>query len=163
MPTIYDIKSEYQDLLDELLDEECDTSNIMFRLEQLGEDANMKIHNIALVANEKEMLANLRKERGKEIIEKANKQIEQVKKMKEWLLGVMQQFGVEKVKGDILDVSIRKNPEKLVIIDEKKVPKEYIKSKTSEDIDKKSLKEAVKNGLKLDGIYLEGSFRVEIK
>lgn len=65
-----------------------------------------------------------------------------VANLKEYLFKEMKRLEKVKVKTDLFTVSIRKNPPKLVVADENKIPNEFWVVKT--EVDNSKLKEAIK-------------------
>jgi len=69
-------------------------------------------------------------------------------------------------KFEALDGSVaqlNKTPASLVIEDESEIPEEYKKEKTTISVDKKQLKEDIKEGLILDGVCLKEDYNLVIK
>ena len=74
----------------------------------------------------------------------------------------MNGIGLNKVEGKLFKISFRKS--KIVrIIDETKIPKEFIKVKTTETVSKTDLGKALKNGEFIEGAELVESRSLQIK
>lgn len=81
-------------------------------------------------------------------------------KLKENLLMGMRITDIKKVSTPDITLAIRKNPPALKIDTTAEIPQEYFKNNPV--LDKSRLKEDIKNGLIIDGVYLESSERVDI-
>lgn len=76
----------------------------------------------------------------------------------------MEKLGIEKIETNIGNLSIKKNPASVNIIDEKLITTEYIKEKITTSIDKTKIKEDLKSGKTVLGAELiETNTRLEIK
>jgi len=115
--------------------------------------------------NKKEALKNL--ELYKEIqdieisIKELQKQEEQIREQGKQIL-----LNAWLKKFEALDwtiIQLNSTPWALVIQDESKVPKEYIKEKITTSIDKKTLKEDIKQGLMIDWVSIEVDYNLVIK
>ena len=76
----------------------------------------------------------------------------------------MQKLGIEKIPTAIGNLTIKKNPASVNIINEQLIGPEYIKEKITTSIDKTKIKEDIKKGLKVLGAEIvETNTRLEIK
>ena len=62
-----------------------------------------------------------------------------------------------------LKLIVEKNPYKVVIINEKEIPAEFVDSKATETINKEKLKKALKSGIEIPGCKLVQENRLTIK
>ena len=60
-------------------------------------------------------------------------------------------------------VQLNKLPPKLLIVEEDNIPEEYYTTKTTISIDKKTLKDHIKNWVIIDWCYISEDFRLVIK
>ena len=60
-------------------------------------------------------------------------------------------------------IQLNVTPWALIIEDESKIPKEYIKEKITTSIDKKTLKEDIKQGLLIDWVTIEKEYNLVVK
>jgi ribosome-binding ATPase YchF (GTP1/OBG family) len=91
-------------------------------------------------------LENMLKDRKKVI---SNNQ----SRFKEKIKYTMQELEIKSVKTELGNITLRKGVESLIVEDNAKVPSEFEIVKV--EIDKKQLKDAVKKGLEVDGVYLK--------
>lgn len=70
--------------------------------------------------------------------------------------------GAKKIHRSEFDINIKKNPPSLRIDKEGNIPPEYFKN-LAPILDKTLLKDAIKNGLNIEGVQLVQTERLEIK
>jgi hypothetical protein len=75
----------------------------------------------------------------------------------------MVKVGVEKIHSTLFDVKIAKNPSKLIIDDPNLIPECYILTSLVDEINKKKIKEDLKNMIGVAGAELQYSTRLVIK
>lgn len=85
-------------------------------------------------------------------------------KLNKYVKENMEKLGLEKIPTAIGNLTIKKNPASVNIVDEKIIPVEYIKEKVVTSIDKTKIKEDIKKGINVLGAELiETNTRLEIK
>lgn len=82
-------------------------------------------------------------------------------RMKKSLQIAMETVGKEKMKTDYYSYTIQKNPPKLILDDEEIVPEDYFV--TRRELDKVSLKDALKAGQEVRGAHLEQTESLRIR
>ena len=160
--TVYDIKAEYQaiqDLLEQPLevDEETgevlndNTETVRELLNELEESKEQKADNIAYLIKENEMIEKSLKDEAKRLQERAKmfaRIQDDLKNLLKFLLNG------EKIKTPHFTISYRKSTS-VRVIDESKIPPEYIKVKEVFSVDKKAIAEKLKNFEPVDGATLD--------
>ena len=143
--------------------------NLQQVLENAGEDENLKelvINSMkelecdlsTKVENIVRLIKNLQAE--VEALKAEEKRLAKERKIRENKIENLQGYlfdtinGLEKreVEGGIFTVSIKKNPPKAIVEDLNAIPKQFIVNTPS--VDKKMIKEALKNGEKIEGAKL---------
>lgn len=143
--------------------------NLQQVLENAGEDENLKelvINSMkglecdlsTKVENIVRLIKNLQAE--VEALKAEEKRLARERKIRENKIENLQGYlfdtisGLEKreVKGGIFTVSVKKNPPKAIVEDLNAIPRQFIVNTPS--VDKKMLKEALKNGEKIEGAKL---------
>ena len=97
--------------------------------------------NIAAIDTEIKRLQELKKTKQNNIT-----------RLKEYTKECMNIQGVKKLETSLGNISIRKTPASVRILDETKIPSEYLTVKQVTNIDKKTLLDDLKDGLILEGI-----------
>lgn len=69
----------------------------------------------------------------------------------------------EKVSTPRLSVSYRKNPGKLIVDDESKIPEDYIVTKEVREVDNGKVKDALKSGQEVPGAHIQYGVSMTIK
>ena len=73
----------------------------------------------------------------------------------------MERMQVRKVNAGIFDINIQKNPQSIKILDEATIPDKY--KIASYRLDKKTLKDDIKDGLEIDGVSLVQTEGIRIR
>lgn len=148
--TLFDIQGEYLRLYDLMTDEENhDEEAILTALEELNYDLSQKSAGYVSVIKQLEMEAD----ECDKVIEafKRKKEIRQnnIKRMKEALLGAMETAGLTEIKAGNYTLKIAKNGGKapLEIPDESLVPERFMKIKYEPD--KELIRKTIEDGTKL--------------
>lgn len=162
MPTMYELTADYMTVLQMATDPDIDPQAIADTLEAIGEEIEIKAENTAKVLKELEAeAAKLKAET--ERLEVRKKSIENnVKATKAYLYNAMKITGKEKFKTTLFSFNIQKNPVKLVIDDETKIPKKYFVPQPAK-LDSAKLKEDLKAGAVRKYAHLEQGESLRIK
>lgn len=151
MKPLYALTDDYQRVLD--LAEELDPQVLQDTLDSIKEEIDSKAENIAIVRNQMQNDIAFTKQEI-ERLTKRKKAIENNEKaLKEYLLQQMELAGIKKIKGKYFDISTRKNVS-LNVSDESHIPSEFFDEQKPK-LRKTDLKNALKNGLEVDGVSLE--------
>ena len=115
--------------------------------------------------NKKEALKNLELYKEIQDIEISIKQLQQQEEqIREQGKQILLNAWLKKFEAlDWTVIQLNSTPWALVIEDESKIPKEYIKEKITTSIDKKTLKEDIKQGLIIDWCSIEVDYNLVIK
>lgn len=163
---LYELTQNYRNLeslLDNLGEQEGLTIEMIHgALGQVEDDINTKIENTCKVIKEIEADSIGIDEEIKRLSDLKKQRENAVKKLKEYVEFEMNGIGLTKVEGKLFKISFRKS--KVVkVIDETKIPKEFIKIKTTETISKTDLGKALKNGEIIEGAELVENKSLQIK
>ncbi|TGY43165.1 siphovirus Gp157 family protein [Clostridium perfringens] len=163
---LYELTQNYRNLeslLDNLGEQEGLTVEMIHgALGQVEDDINTKIENTCKVIKEIEADSIGIDEEIKRLSDLKKQKENAVKKLKEYVEFEMNGIGLNKVEGKLFKISFRKS--KVVkVLDETKIPKEFIKIKTTETISKTDLGKALKNGEIIEGAELVENKSLQIK
>lgn len=160
---LYKITQEYQDLLDQVesCNDELELDAIMEHLHSLEWDRQDKLESIAKymqtlkaqevgITQEIERLSNLKKN-------KSNAQ----ERLKKYIAFNLESAGIQKMETDLFKFSFRKSTS-LEIVDEEKVPSEYVSEKVVTSIDKSQIKKDMKDR-EIPGVQLREKQNLQIK
>lgn len=163
--TLYDLAEEFRSAAEALRDSELDEQTITDTLEGLQFPVEVKARNVAIV------IANMRAEadairEAKERLAAREKRIDaRMEWLESYLLANMQRCEIKKIESPIITISLRNNPPKVIIDDEKILPWEFMKQppQPPPTPEKTLIRDALKAGKFIPGAHLEQSQRVEIK
>ncbi|HAT4354545.1 TPA: siphovirus Gp157 family protein [Clostridium perfringens] len=163
---LYELTQNYRNLeslLDNLGEQEGLTVEMIHgALGQVEDDINTKIENTCKVIKEIEADSIGIDEEIKRLSALKKQRENVVKKLKEYVEFEMNGIGLTKVEGKLFKISFRKS--KVVkVLDETKIPKEFIKVKTTESISKTDLGKALKSGEIIEGAELVENKTLQIK
>ena len=163
---LYELTQNYRNLeslLDNLGEQEGLTVEMIHgALGQVEDDLNTKIENTCKVIKEIEADSIGIDEEIKRLSALKKQKENAVKKLKEYVEFEMNGIGLNKVEGKLFKISFRKS--KVVkVLDETKIPKEFIKVKTTESISKTDLGKALKSGEIIEGAELVENKTLQIK
>lgn len=142
--TLYELTELYTNLLDLDLEDE----QVQEALEDIDEKIEVKADNIAKLIKGLEGQKDICKAE-EERIYKRRKSIEnRIENLKEYLKATMIATDKRKFKTDLFSFNIQKNRASIKILDEEKVPEEYVEY--DRKVLKDKLKKAITEGLEVD-------------
>lgn len=159
---LYELTQNYRNLENLGEQEGLTVEMIQEALGQVEEDINTKIENTCKVMKEIEADALGIDEEIKRLTVLKKQKENTAKKLKEYIEFEMNGIGLNKVEGKLFKISFRKS-KAVKILDETKIPKEFIKIKTTETILKTELSKALKNGEIVEGAELIENRSLQIK
>jgi len=113
--------------------------------------ANLKLESIAVKTAEQRMTQRRRSLEH------------QVEWLTDYLFVQLQKMDLKKLSNEQLRLSIRNNPAKVIIKNEDEIPDQFKESITTTKVLKAQIACAIKSGESIEGVYLEGSQRLDIR
>ena len=162
MPTMYELTGEYAAVLAMATDPEIDPQAITDTLESIGGEIEEKAENTAIILSELDTEAAKIKAEESRLAERRKAIENHAARLKDGLYNAMKATGKEKFKTTLYSFNIQKNPVKLVIDDESKVPKKYYVPQLAK-LDAAKLKEDLKAGAVRKYAHLEQGESLRIK
>ena len=159
--TLYDIANEFERSLDNLLDH--DNSDLIKEIESIEGEFKSKSTNVAKYIRNLEHLAIGIKEIEKSQKDRRASLEKKISRLKDYLRINFEKTNTEKIEGDDIVISMYKNPVKVNIIDEEKIPEEFFQIKETKLLNKDKIKESLKNGEDIPGCELIQEKRISIK
>lgn len=130
----------------------------------LLEDIAVDAENIFKYIRETEAKIEAKKNEEKRLYELRKSEENKIVRLKELIKDSMDILGEKKIETNIGYFSIRKNPLKVNVIDETKIPKEFIEVKTVETVNKKELLNRFKEtGELIDGVSFEQNESLQMR
>ena len=151
MSTLYDLTNQYQQLLE--LESEIDEQTFIDTLQSIDEAIEDKAENLAKVIKEMEATITTIANEVNRLQSKKQALNNRVSNLKTYLQGEMEKVNKTKIKGELFTVNIQNNPPSLRVDRTDNIPKDFF-IEQEPTLDKKALKEAVKNGEVIEGVAL---------
>ena len=166
---LYELSEEYKQVESMLDSDDQDTRQAALdTLESLEGDIAEKIDSVACMIKDIKGEAAAIKAEADKLAKRAKSKADTAARLTAYLLDNMQALGKTKVETPRSVVSLRKSPEAVVVPDENKFilwanfdHEEFIRSKL--EIDKTAVKQALLNGEKIPGAYIDSKEMVVIK
>ena len=171
MSNLYEITQEYRAViakLSELLESgEIDQQCFNDTLEGESGALENKLTNCAFYIKSEQAVINAREEVIEQMVEKNKREQSKLDKFSEFVKTMMQMSSKEKLKTPYFDMTVKKNPPKLQIDDEQKIPPNFWVQPPQPPmpplkIDNKALKDALETQ-EIEGARLVQNTRLEIK
>ena len=162
MPTLYKLTENYNNILALVGDESIPDYEIADALKVLDADIETKCSNgIGLLQQIKAY---------ESAVDAEIKRLQSVKKMFAGRVKAIEKVyvdgltAIDKAETGIMTerglMKVKKNPARLVIDDEYKIPRRFIKTTIVEEVDKSTLKSSIKSGEQVEGAHLEQGVRL---
>ena len=165
MTTLYELTSEYRDLL-ELLDEEGegDDDSIDQALSQIEGDIKVKSENIAKVWHELNAKAEARRKEANRLRDRAAVADRAAQRIRKYLLEAMMAVKTKAVEWDTGSISVCKNGGAVPIEVTDELPEKYMKTHITIEPDLDKIRTSLKSGEQVEGVIVkERSHHVRIK
>ncbi|MYV04428.1 siphovirus Gp157 family protein [Furfurilactobacillus milii] len=154
MPTLYELDSNYQRVLS-LIGEVDDPKMLDDTLEAIAGGIEGKGANYAVVIKETNSTLAKYDAEIKRLQAERKRIANNQKYMKQFLLNSMNLANIKKIESVRGSVRIQKNPVKLMVNDESLLPDKFFTIHEVKELNKSQLKDALKNGLEVNGAHLE--------
>lgn len=143
MATMYELTESYLEVLAMASDPDIPPEVIADTLESIEGEIELKAENTAVIMQELTAEAEKLRAEEKRLAERRKKLENNVEAMKNRLYTAMKTTGKEKFKTTLFSFNIQKNPVRVVIDDESKIPKKYLIPQPAK-LDTAKLKEDLK-------------------
>lgn len=169
---LYELTDLYVSILNQIEDGELELEQMESALNVIGGEFNAKAENVAKMIKSLEYSVEAVKSEEKRLNEQRKRLEKNVDKLKDYLFINMKRTGAQKIKSDLFNITIRKNPVSVDLYDEKafvemakeKYP-DLVKEETTIKVDKKGIKDIL-NGdesISIPGVKLKRTETVSIK
>ena len=159
--TLYDIANEFEKSLDNLLDH--DDSDLINEIESIEGEFKLKSANVAKYIRNLEHLAFGIKEIESSQKDRRISLEKKIARLKDYLRINFEKTNTEKIESDDIVIAMYKNPVKVNIIDEEKIPEKFFQIKETKLLNKDKIKESLRNGENIPGCELIQEKRISIK
>jgi len=151
---LYEISNQYQTAFNQMQELDFDEQTISDSLSLITDDFNNKAINVSSFIKNLEADTKAMKE-AEEAIYNRRKAIEnKVNNIKEYLITNMEACGITHIHHPQFDIKLKKNPQSLIITNEKLIPSEYFDTiPETKVLNKTKLKNDLKSGVVIDAKY----------
>jgi len=162
---LYEIAAEYHQAADILRDMDVDEQTAIDTLDSIKGELEDKCKNVAAVVREMEFGILAMKEAESGISKRREILENRMASFKGYLKHHMEQSGVLKIESPYFTLSIKKNPPSVDIVDESKLPSEFmiVPPPPAPRPDKKRILSDLRAGNEVPGAYLRQGTRLDIK
>lgn len=161
---LYEISKEYEEILEELYDEEGNVNQqALIKLEH--NEVAMEKKAIAIAS----FIKNMEAEREaidaakKAMIEREKRFKKRIDELEGYLLFNMEKRGINKVSCPYFEIKLKKCPPSVKIESEDLIPPEYMRTKTEVSPDKAKMLQEMKVGVIIPGVSLQHNLTLDIK
>ncbi len=163
MANLIELSMAYKNLAELVHNEEVDTEMLEEALQGVEGELTEKLESITYILRGMESDTEaIDKE-----IERLTKRKKSLKgsydRLKDYMLVSMRVAGTTQIKTPLNTWSVRKTPPSLIIEDENNVPNDFKQEVVKVHIDKKALKQALKEGAEFEGVKLVSKETINIK
>lgn len=165
MNSLYEIALLSKKAQDDLCDLELDEQVIADTLAGIAGDLQAKATNVAMVVKNMEAMAEAIGDAIQKMQDRKRFLTARAERIKEYIRGCMEAGDIMKIECPYFVLSIKKNPPKVVILEEDEIPAAFMKIPDPPEptVDKKAIADAIKAGVDVRGAKLEFTKRLEIK
>jgi hypothetical protein len=175
MSNLFEISKDYKELLEkiEFLLEKFNEENkyeikahidcLLWELDSKDNDLNNKFDNYAYIIRSKNDENGLIDQEIKRLQKRKKRNNNVIERLKSFLKLIISNLNKTKIETNLNTIAIRKNPQKVEILDNTAIPYEYKEEIITEKILKNKLKEALKAGDEIPGCTLIQTERIDIK
>ena len=168
MMSLYDIDSKIIEIIergfavDEETGEVIDSPEaVSAMLEELEFDRTAKIENIALYIKNLEALTSSLKKEEEALAKRRKAKENRIETLKRYLTNSMAAAGENGIETSKVCISFRKSES--VVVNEAFLDKQYLAEKVTYSPDKTAIKKAIKEGIAVDGAYIETKYNLQLK
>ena len=160
--TLYELSSEYMELLAMMEDPDADLEVINDTLEAIGGELEAKADGYARVMRQMDADAKAIKAEEYRLYNRRKAIENRSEWLKSRLQEVMEVTGKTKFKTELFSFGIQKNPPKVVITDESRIGHDYLIPQPPK-VDTKAIKDALNDGFHFDWAHLEQTESLRIR
>ena len=164
MTALYILAQDFAETAAKLADSELPDEVIADTLESMQYPVEEKAKNVAMVIRNMEASAKAIKEAADAMLARAKAEESRAKHLKDYLLSAMLQTGIGKIESPFFVLSVRNNPESVVIDAESQIPADFMREVPATYApDKTLIKQAIKDGFDVPGCHLHRTQSLSIK
>lgn len=156
MPTFDQIQTEIASMLS-IPDDELDNAQkqaMQEYLDELATQESSKVDGFAQFVKLETARAKAMQEEADRLRQKAQTALNRIGWIKSHYLGVLESYGLHKVRGNAYTISAQERQSVAIACDVDSLPSVLVRTKTTKEPDKQAIKAALEAGEKIDGCSL---------
>ncbi|MDS1004976.1 siphovirus Gp157 family protein [Clostridium sporogenes] len=161
MAKLYELTQNYNNLLDLVDNPEVPKEVLEESLNQIHEEMDTKLENVAKVIKSIEVDAKGLKEEEKRLADRRKSLESRITNLKQYAENSMKAVGVKKIKGKVFTLGMQKNVPSVAITEEENIPEEYFA--IEKKLVKKDILEALKKGIEIPGATIKQTESLRIR
>ncbi|AKC63207.1 siphovirus Gp157 family protein [Clostridium tepidum] len=161
MAKLYELTQNYKNLLDLADNPEVPVEMLKESLDNIAEEINTKLENVAKVIKSIEVDAKGLKEEEKRLADRRKSLENRIVNLKEYAENSMRATDIKKIKGKIFTLGIQKNAPSVEITEEESIPEEYFA--IEKKLVKKDILAALKEGKEIPGAAIKQTESLRIR
>lgn len=157
MSTLYELTQDLREmdqLLEDLKDDESATETIEMIKSEIENQLDSKSTDLIKYIRTLDLEMQSIEAEEKRLKELKNSKKKKIENLKSFIMSVMQTNDMKKITTSIGNITLRNNPESVLVENEDSIPKFFKKIETKETIDKKAIKAAIQSGTEVEGCKL---------
>lgn len=163
MSKLYELTERYENLQNLLDDENIEPEQLKEALDQVEDEINVKADNVAKFIKSLEADAEAIKVEEKRLADRRRALLNKSTSLKDYLFGELEGAGLKRIKSALFSINIQNNPPSVAILDETKIPFDYIKVEEVKKVDKRGILEQLKAGVKVPGVEMQKGQSLRIR
>ena len=164
MSTLFEVAANYRALAEKLHDTDLDDKTIEDTLESESGDLVEKLTNIGFVIRNIDAEVSAMKDAEEKIAARRKSKENRIARLKAYALANMLATGKTKIESPYFIISLRNNPESVVIDAESQIPADYMREiPASYSPDRIMIKKAIQDGYEVPGCHLTRTQSLQIK
>ena len=161
---LYQLSAEYKSAEEKLMDSDLPDEVIADTLEGMSGELEVKAQNVAFVIRNAESMAEQIKQAEDAMAKRRKAYENRAERLRSYVLANMLTTGKTVIECQYFKLSVRNNPESVVIDAESQIPQDYIREiPASYSPDKALIKQAIKDGFEVPGAHLTRTQSLSIK
>ena len=164
MTALYLLTQEFREVAEKLADADLPDEVIADTLESMQFPIEDKAKNVAMVIRNMEASAKAIKDAADGMMLRAKAEETRAKNLKAYLQSTMVATGISKIESPYFVISLRNNPESVVIDADSQIPDDYMREiPASYSPDRILIKKAIQDGYEVPGCHLTRTQSLQIK
>lgn len=163
MTHLYEITNSYQSLMNEIMNQDEISSELIDSLNSIQSDFKEKAVNVAAFIKNLEVEADGIEKAIKTMNERHEKIIRKMESLKEYLKHNLESCDTKEIKSPFFDIKIKMNPPSVLIKDETNIPGHYWRAISTKRVDKALIAHDIKSNIYIPGVELVRQTRIDIR